>query len=149
MKFKHPEIWQSMHPEIWQSIHDLDFLREIYDGWDLKDEEQLVPIHERFIDISTTALCNHLGVPDVPHASLTNFITWPSYMEIRHTLCGVNSNATWVHDKRTRSRIKFPNKKLNLAAKVWLKLINTRLLPCDPDKHIGRDKVYLLYFLMK
>lgn len=53
-------------------------------------------------------------------------------------MCDVDSDAA----------IKFPEKKLKLAPKVLLRLINTRLFPCDHDTHIGRERVCLLYFLM-
>lgn len=74
MKSKHPEICQSIHDFglsfVFRNPGDasVNLLREFYAGWDLEDEEKLIPIRGRLIDISATALSNHLGAPDVSHA---------------------------------------------------------------------------------
>lgn len=95
---------KSCYPQIWQAIHDLglgfefkkpgdaniNLIREFSARWNLGDEEQLVPIHGRLINIFATAICNHLEALDVPHALLANFIDQSSYGDIRHTLYGVN-----------------------------------------------------------
>lgn len=79
---------RSKHPAIWKAIHDLRLsyffrnsgninvrlVRELYARWDPENEEQLVPIRGRLIDISDSVLCAHLGEPDVPHDLLGNFI---------------------------------------------------------------------------
>lgn len=59
-----------------------------------------------------------------------------------------HSVAAWVRDKNIVHHKKFPKKKMKLEAQVWLKLINSRLLPCNHDILIRRDRVCLLYFLM-
>lgn len=122
---------RSSHPQIWQVVHDLglgfvfnnlgdaniNLIGELYARWDLGDEEQSVPICGRFINISANALSNHLKAPDVPHAPLANFITQPSYGDIRHTLwcqlkCYLNSG------KRTHNRITLPKQKFNKVSKI-------------------------------
>nr|XP_016492015.1 PREDICTED: uncharacterized protein LOC107811572 isoform X1 [Nicotiana tabacum] len=102
----------SRYPQIWERIHELglgfvfknqgeanfSLVREFYSGWNL---EQLVLIRGRLIDISASALCRFLDAPNVPCSPLCDFIYWPAYRDIRHKLCGVNSNAVWTQDKST------------------------------------------------
>lgn len=47
---------------------------EFYAGWDPDDEEKLVPIRGRLIDIFSFAPCAYLGVLNVLHEPLGNFI---------------------------------------------------------------------------
>ncbi|OIT36501.1 hypothetical protein A4A49_51234 [Nicotiana attenuata] len=119
---------------------NVSLVREFYARYDLNDPEQYVPIRGRLIDFSVTTLYNCLGTPDVPHEPLGNFIGHPTYRELRHNLCGVNFVAAWVRDKMTGRLRKFPKKKMKLEAQVLLKLINTRLLPCNHDTLIGRER---------
>lgn len=105
-------------------------------------------IRGRLIDISSSSLCAYLGAPNVPQEPLGNFIVRPTYRELQHTLCGVNSIVAWVCDKKIHRHRKFPKKKMKLEAQVRLKLINARLLSCNDDTFIGLERVILLYFLM-
>lgn len=153
----HERRLKAKYHSIWKGIHDLgliyvfgntgdinvNLVREFYAGYDPNDPEQLVPIRGRLIDFSTSTICNYLGAPDVPQEPLDNFITRPTYMVLRHTLCCINSVVSWVHDKKIQRHRKFPKKKMKLEAQVWLKLINTRLLPCNHKTLISRERVCL------
>ncbi|XP_070045350.1 uncharacterized protein [Nicotiana tomentosiformis] len=122
----HERLLQDKYQAIWRGINDLglsyvfkntrdinvNLVREFYAGFDPKDPEQLVPIRGRLIDFSASAICNFLGAPDVPQEPLDNFIARPTYRELRRTLCGVNSVAAWVRDKKTNRHRKFPKKKM-------------------------------------
>ncbi|OIT00946.1 hypothetical protein A4A49_38559 [Nicotiana attenuata] len=155
----HERRLQAKYQPIWKGIHDLglsymfrnigdinvNLVREFYAGFDPNDPEQLVPIRGRLIDFSASAICNFLGASDVPQEPLDNFITHPTYRELRHTLCGVNSVAAWVRDKKTNRHWKFPKKKMKAEAQLWLKLINARLLPCNHGTLISRDDLRVIF----
>ncbi|OIS97236.1 hypothetical protein A4A49_52609 [Nicotiana attenuata] len=133
---------QAKYQAIWRSINELglsyvfqncgeiniNLVREFYAGFDPEDLEQLVPIRERLIDISASTICNFLGALDVPGEPLDHFIVRPTYRELRHTLCGVNSVATWVRDKKTNRHRKFPKKNMKAKVKVWLNCERTCVL---------------------
>lgn len=63
-------------------------------------------------------------------------------------LCGVDSTAAWVRDKITNRHKRFLKKKMRAEVQVWLKMINARLLPCNHDTLISRERTCVLYFLM-
>ncbi|OIT30146.1 hypothetical protein A4A49_16269 [Nicotiana attenuata] len=90
---------------------NLNLVREFYAGFDPQDTEQLVPIRGQLIDFLATAICNFLGAPDVPVDPLDHFIRRPTYRELRHTLCGVDSTLVWVRDKKTNRHKRFPRRR--------------------------------------
>ncbi|XP_070037075.1 uncharacterized protein [Nicotiana tomentosiformis] len=100
--------------------------------FDPKDPEQLVPIRGWLIDFSATAICNFLGAPDVPQEPLDYFIARPTYRELRHTLCGVNSVAAWVRDNKTNRHRIFSKKKMRAEAQL-VGLGDGYRLPDDED----------------
>nr|XP_033514930.1 uncharacterized protein LOC117279486 [Nicotiana tomentosiformis] len=128
----HEQRLQAKYQSIWKGIHDLglsymfrntvdinvNLFWEFYTGFDPNDPEQLVPIKGRLIYFSATTICNFLGAPDVPQEPLDNFITRPTYQALRHTLCGANSMAAWVRDKKTQRHGKFPKKIMKPEAQV-------------------------------
>lgn len=121
----HPDIaveerrLKSKHPAIWKSIFELglsyvfnnlgyinvSLVCEFYARWDPEDEDQLVPLRGRLIDISVSSLFSHFGAPDIPHDPLRNFIARPTYQEIRCTLCNFSFTAAWIRDKGTGGEI--------------------------------------------
>ncbi|OIT04285.1 hypothetical protein A4A49_16652 [Nicotiana attenuata] len=155
VKAKYPAIWQGIH-DLGKLSYDfkntgeinLNLVMEFYTGFDPEDSDELVPICGRLIDFSTKAICDFLGAPNVPVEPLDQFILQPTYRELRHTLCGVDSTTAWVRDKVTNRHKRFPKKKMKLEAQVWLKLLNARLLPCNHDMLISRERTCVLYFLM-
>ncbi|OIT07039.1 hypothetical protein A4A49_31154 [Nicotiana attenuata] len=91
--------------------------RDWYRRWfDPQDIEELVTIRGCLIDFSAKAICDFLGAPNVPVEPLDQFIRRPTYRELRHTLCGVDSTAAWVRDKVTNSHNRFPKKKMKAEA---------------------------------
>lgn len=74
---------------------------DFYARWNSNDEEHLVPIRGRLTDISSSALSAYLEVLDVLHEPLGIFIARLTYQDLRHTLCGVDSMAVRVRDKKT------------------------------------------------
>ncbi|OIT33832.1 hypothetical protein A4A49_53502, partial [Nicotiana attenuata] len=158
----HERRLQAKYPTIWRSINELglsyvfrnsgetnvNLVREFYAGFDPEDSDQLVPIRGRLLDFSASAICNFLGAPHFLGEPLDHFIVRPTYRELRHTFCGVNSVAAWVRDKKTNHHRKFPKKNMKIEAQVWLKLINSRLLPCNHDTLISRERTCVFYLLM-
>ncbi|KAG5581406.1 hypothetical protein H5410_052033 [Solanum commersonii] len=73
----------------------------------------------------------------------------PPYRDIRHTLCGVDSTARWERSKDTgrNNTLHFAN--FNQVARVWLKIVCSVLLPAKHLTEVTRDKVVLVYMLMK
>ncbi|OIT29394.1 hypothetical protein A4A49_18066 [Nicotiana attenuata] len=139
VKAKYPAIWKGIKDlglsYVFKNMGDinLNLVREFYTGFDPQDTEELVPIRGRLIDLLTKAICDFLSAPNIPVEPLEQFIRRPTYRELRHTLCGVDSTAAWVRDKATNRHKRFSKKKMKAEAQVWLKLINARLLPCNHD----------------
>ncbi|OIT27997.1 hypothetical protein A4A49_33611 [Nicotiana attenuata] len=154
VKAKYPAIWKGIQDlglsYVFKNTWDinLNLVREFYVGFDPQDTEELVPIRGRLIDFSAKTICDFLGAPNVPVEPLHQFIRRPTYRELRHALCGVDSTTAWVWDKATNRHKRFPKKKMKVEAQVWLKLINARLLPINHDKLISRERTCVLYFLM-
>ncbi|OIT40496.1 hypothetical protein A4A49_17132 [Nicotiana attenuata] len=167
-KYIHPEgaiqerSVKAKYPAIWKGIQDLglsyvfkntgdinlNLVREFYAGFDPIETKELVPIRGRLIDFSAKAICDILGAPNVPVEPLEQFIRRPTYRELRHMLCGVDSTTAWVWDKEINRHKRFPKKKMKAEAQVWLKLINPRLLPCNHDTLVSRVRTCVQYFLM-
>ncbi|KAH0712096.1 hypothetical protein KY289_008055 [Solanum tuberosum] len=73
----------------------------------------------------------------------------PPYRDIRHTLFGVESMARWERCKDTgkHNTLHFAN--FNQVARVWLKIVCRVLLPTKHLTEVARDRVVLVYMLMK
>lgn len=71
------------------------------------------------------------------------------YKDIRHTLCGIEPMAMWGSSKDIgwHSTIHFAN--FNLVARVWLKRVYSVLFPANNFSKVMRDRVVLIYMLMK
>ncbi|OIT28198.1 hypothetical protein A4A49_32647 [Nicotiana attenuata] len=154
VKAKYLAIWKDIQDlglsDVFKNTGDinLNLVGEFYAGLAPPDTEELVPICRRLIYFSAKAICDSLGASNVPVEPLEQFIRRPTYRELRHTLCRVGSTATWVRDKETNHDKRFPKKKMNAEAQVWLKLINARLLPCNHDTLVSRVRTCVLYFFM-
>lgn len=67
LKGKHLPIWEASHKMEWEFVFNnpseanVSLIREFYANWDVRDEENLVPIRGRFIDLSLSPLCKFLG----------------------------------------------------------------------------------------
>ncbi|OIT22930.1 hypothetical protein A4A49_53536 [Nicotiana attenuata] len=154
VKAKYPAIWKGIQDlglsYVFKNTGDinLNLVREFYVWFDPLDTEELVPIRGRLIDFSAKAICDFLGAPNVPMEPLEQFISRPTYRELRHTLCGVDSIDAWFRYKETNRHKRFPKKKTKAEAEVWLKLNNARLLPCNNDTLVSRVRTCVIYFLM-
>ncbi|OIS97646.1 hypothetical protein A4A49_03996 [Nicotiana attenuata] len=154
MKAKYPAIWKGIQDlglsYVFKNTRDinLNLVREFYAGFDPLDTEELVSIRGRLIDFSAKVICDCLGAPNVPMEPLEQFIRRPTYRELRHTLCGVDSTAAWVRDKETNRHKRFPKKKMKAEAQVWLELIKARLLSYNHDMLVSRVRTCVLYFLL-
>ncbi|KAH0761200.1 hypothetical protein KY290_017273 [Solanum tuberosum] len=90
-----------------------------------------------------------LGTPNCDPDEFNNLKDKPPYRDIRHTLCGVDSTARWDRSKDTgrHNTLHFAN--FNQVARVWLKIACSVLLPAKHLTDVTRDRVVLVYMLMK
>ncbi|KAH0773550.1 hypothetical protein KY290_010687 [Solanum tuberosum] len=90
-----------------------------------------------------------LGTPNCDANKFNRLKETPLYRDIRHTLCGVDSTARWGRSKDTgrHNTLHFAN--FNLVARVWLKIVCSVLLLAKHLYEETRDRVVLVYMLMK
>lgn len=70
------------------------------------------------------------------------------YRDIRHTLCGVNSNARWDRSKYTGRHATLQYAHLNQETWVCLKIVCS-VFPSKHTSDVTWDRVVLVYRLMK
>ncbi|KAH0646412.1 hypothetical protein KY284_034296 [Solanum tuberosum] len=101
------------------------------------------------VKFSTQILNELLGTPNCDLDEFNNLKDKPPYRDIRHTLCGVDSTARWEQSKDTgrHNTLYFAN--FNQVARVWLKIVCSVLLPAKHLTEVTRDRVVLVYMLMK
>ncbi|KAH0655820.1 hypothetical protein KY285_030702 [Solanum tuberosum] len=95
------------------------------------------------------ALNEILGTPNCDNADFLAMIERPPYRDIRHTLCGVNSIAQWDRVRDTGYHLTLHYGHFNLEAHIWLKIVCSTLLPCKHATNVTRERVVLVYRLMK
>ncbi|KAG5594110.1 hypothetical protein H5410_035342 [Solanum commersonii] len=108
-----------------------------------------VPVKGKDIKFNAQILNDLLGTPNCDPNMFNGLKDRTSYRDICHTLCGVDSNTRWE-----RSRDTGRNKTLNFAnfnqvVRVWLKIVCSVLLPAKHLTDVTRDRVVLVYMLLK
>ncbi|KAH0754743.1 hypothetical protein KY290_025013 [Solanum tuberosum] len=71
------------------------------------------------------------------------------YVDEGHTFCGVNSVARWDRVRDTGRHLNLHYGHFNLEAHIWLKIVCSTLLPCKHTTDVTRERVVLIYGLMK
>ncbi|KAH0717889.1 hypothetical protein KY285_013920 [Solanum tuberosum] len=101
------------------------------------------------VKFSARIMNEFLGTPNCDADEFNSLKDKPSYKDIRHTLCGVDSTATWERSKDTgrHNILHFAN--FNQVARVWLKIVCSVLLPAKHLTEVTPNKVVLVYMLMK
>ncbi|KAG5594233.1 hypothetical protein H5410_035465 [Solanum commersonii] len=143
---------QSQFPAIYQTINELGLrfifenlgdcnltlVREFYANWLTETKYKTVSVRGKDV---RTRNCD----PD----EFNSLKDKPPYRDIRHTLCGVDSTATWERSKDTgrHNTLHFAN--FNQFARVWLKIVCSVLLPAKHVTEVTQDRVVLVYMLMK
>ncbi|KAG5572939.1 hypothetical protein H5410_062705 [Solanum commersonii] len=102
--------------------YNLTLVREIYANWLTKTKYKTVPVRGKDVKFSARILNELLGSPNCDHDEFNCLKDKPPYRDIRHTLCGVDSNARWERSKDTgrHNTLHFAN--FNQVAWVWLKI---------------------------
>ncbi|KAH0689707.1 hypothetical protein KY289_017065 [Solanum tuberosum] len=90
-----------------------------------------------------------LGTPNCDPDVLNDLKDQPPYRDIRHTLCGVDSNARWEQSKDNGRHNTLHFASFNQVARVWLKIVCSVLLPAKHLTEVTRDRVVLVYMLIK
>ncbi|KAH0669773.1 hypothetical protein KY285_023928 [Solanum tuberosum] len=110
---------------------------------------KIVPVRGKDVKFSTRILNEFLETPNCDPDEFNNLKDKPPYRDIRHTLCVVDSTARWERSKDTgrHNTIHFAN--FNQVARVWLKIVCSVLLPAKHLIEVTRDRVVLVYMLMK
>uniref|UniRef100_M1DRI3 Putative plant transposon protein domain-containing protein n=1 Tax=Solanum tuberosum TaxID=4113 RepID=M1DRI3_SOLTU len=128
---------------------NLSLLREFYANWLTETKYKTVPIRGRDVKFSARILNELLGTPNCDSDDFNRLKEKPPYRDIRYTFCGVESIARWGRSNNTKrhSTLHFAN--FNLIARVWLKILCCVLLPAKHLTEVTRDRVVLVYMLMK
>ncbi|KAH0767859.1 hypothetical protein KY285_003730 [Solanum tuberosum] len=115
---------------------NLILVHEFYANWNThRVELNQGLIRDSRVRFTVEALNEFLGTPNCDNSEFLAMIERLPYHDIRHTLCGVNSVARW---DRVRN-----------MARIWLKIMCSTLLPCKHTTDVTRERVVLVYRLMK
>ncbi|KAG5581078.1 hypothetical protein H5410_051705 [Solanum commersonii] len=101
------------------------------------------------VKFNATILNEFLATPNCDSDDFNTLKNKPPYRDIRHTLCGVESTARWERSKNIgrNNTLHFAN--FNQVPRVWLKIVCSVLLPAKHLTEVTRDRVVLVYMLMK
>ncbi|KAH0758007.1 hypothetical protein KY290_021500 [Solanum tuberosum] len=154
---------QSQFPVIYQTVIELGLrfifdnpgdcnltlVREFYANWLTETKYKTVLVRGKDVKFFARILNELLGTPNSDPDEFNSLKDKPPYRDIRHTLCGVDSTARWEQSKDTgrHNTLHFAN--FNQVAKVWLKIVCIVLLPSKHLTEVTRDRVVLVYMLMK
>ncbi|KAH0679319.1 hypothetical protein KY284_020404 [Solanum tuberosum] len=154
---------QSQYPDIHRTVDELGLrfifdnpgdcnltlVREFYANWLTETKYKIVPVRGEDVKFSAHILNELLGTPNCDPDVFNDLKDKPPYRDIRHTLCGVDSNARWELSKDTGRHNTLHFASFNQVARVWLKIVCSVLLPTKHLTDVTRDRVVLVYMLMK
>ncbi|KAK4364455.1 hypothetical protein RND71_015813 [Anisodus tanguticus] len=100
------------------------------------------------ISLSAATLCGAIGASDVPIEPLEDFIERLDYKSICETLCGPRSLATWAHFDGSNKYKSMLMSSFIKPTRVWLRLINQRIMPLDHYTEVSKKRVSMVYFFM-
>ncbi|KAG5577046.1 hypothetical protein H5410_057180 [Solanum commersonii] len=112
-------------------------------------DEFVNEVRRKDVKFSARILNELLGTPNFDPDEFNSLKDKPPYRDIQHTLCGVDSTARWDRSKDTgrHNTLHFAN--FNQVARVWLKIVCSVLLLAKHLTDVTRDRVVLVYMLMK
>ncbi|KAH0679034.1 hypothetical protein KY284_020119 [Solanum tuberosum] len=154
---------QSQFPDIYQTVNDLGLrfifenpgdcnltlVREFYANWLTETKYKTMLVRGKDVRFSARILNELLGTPNCDPDEFNGLKDKPPYRDIRLTLCGVDSTARWERSKDTRRHNTLHFANFNQVARVWLKIVCSVLLPAKHLTEVTRDRVVLVYMLMK
>jgi len=133
-----------------QGENNLSLVHEFYVNWNThRVELNRGLIRDSRVRFTVKALNEFLGRPNCDNFEFLAMIKRPLYRDIRHTLCGVNFVAWWDKVRDTGRHLTLHYGHLNLDARIWLKIMCSTLLPCKHMTDVTRERVVLVYRLMK
>lgn len=105
----------------------------------------------RGVEVRLTPLCLNklLGTAELPPAILIGINISPTYQDIRHTLCGVNSTVKWTRHGHRGYHQAYPYAHLNREARVLLKIIMNCSVTGLYYIDVTWDRVGLVYAPMR
>ncbi|KAH0712066.1 hypothetical protein KY289_008025 [Solanum tuberosum] len=162
-KYVHEVRLQSQFPIIYRTMVELglrfifdhrgdcnlSLVREFYANWLTETKYKSVPIRGKDVKFNATILNEFLGTPNCDSNDFNTLKDKPPYRDIRHNLCGVESTTRWEHSKDTERHNSLHFANFNQVARVWLKIVCSVLLPAKHMTEVTRDRVVLVYMLMK
>ncbi|KAH0661654.1 hypothetical protein KY284_026585 [Solanum tuberosum] len=128
---------------------NLSLVREFNANWLTETKYKIFPIRSKDVKFNATILNEFLGTSNCDSDDFNTLKDKPPYRDIQHTLCGVESTARWERSKDIgrHNTLHFSN--FNQIARVWLKIVCSVLLPLKHLTEVTRDRVVLVYMLMK
>lgn len=94
----------------------MHLVREIYANWDPREQDSKVKILGQLVTFRNHDLNVLLGVLDVDTKQLKQLNIIPPYADIRHSLCGNNFLARWIHHKYSSLYLIFSSVKINIES---------------------------------
>ncbi|KAG5606880.1 hypothetical protein H5410_028372 [Solanum commersonii] len=136
---------------IFENLGDcnLTLVREFYANWLTETKYKTVPVRGEDVKFSAQILNELLGTPNCDPNVFNDLKDKPHYRDIRHILCGVDSNARWERSKDTGRHNTLHFASFNQVARVWLKIVCSVLLLAKHLTEVIRDRVVLLYMMIK
>uniref|UniRef100_M1DJB3 Putative plant transposon protein domain-containing protein n=1 Tax=Solanum tuberosum TaxID=4113 RepID=M1DJB3_SOLTU len=128
---------------------NLTLVREFYDNWLTEMKYKTVPIRGKDVKFSARILNEFLGTSNCDTNEFNSLKYKPPYRDIQHTLCEVESTTRWERSKDTRRHNTLHFANFNQVARVWLKIVCSMLLPAKHLSEVTRERVVLVYMLMK
>ncbi|KAG5572784.1 hypothetical protein H5410_062550 [Solanum commersonii] len=107
-------------------------IREFYANWLTETKYKTVPVRGKDVKFSARILNEFLGTMNYDANEFSSLKDKPLYRDIRHTLCGVESTATWER-----------------SCPSVVEIVCSLLLPAKHLTKVTRDMVALVYMLMK
>ncbi|KAH0679294.1 hypothetical protein KY284_020379 [Solanum tuberosum] len=132
---------QATFLDIYRTVNEL--VREFYANWLTETKYKTVPVRGENIKFNAQILNDLFGTPNCDPDVFNGLKDRPPYRDIRHTLCGVDSNARWERSRDTgrHNTLHFAN--FNQVVRVWLKIVCSVLLPAKHLTDVTRDRVVL------
>ncbi|XP_070015699.1 uncharacterized protein [Nicotiana sylvestris] len=116
---------------------NLSMVRELYANWDYRRSTSR--LRGKDVSLGREYLCDYLGVENADPKRHQRFLRKPKYEQIRHNLCGVESNAKGIQ-KKGNIHLSMVRSDFNNTAKVWQNFVQARLIPAEHNNDCTRAR---------
>ncbi|KAF3629434.1 hypothetical protein FXO38_05422 [Capsicum annuum] len=127
---------------------NLHLIREFYANWDPNNPDHELKVCGKLIHFTAANINELLGIPEVNPNFLKQFIILPSYVHIRHLLCGTRFSARWTRHRVTGLHSSFPYAQMDEKARMWGYIFYSCLIQGKHMMEVTRDRVCMIYTLM-